>query len=200
MRFRLKCILTKAFKSIIFDFEIDYKGGRDMKKIVLAVCIILAVIAVAFALKPSELQNDSVTTEYAWEDMDFPVITKAVLYRDGISEEIAVNDERIAKMTEYIITAIREFNYAYVTGVLPAKSIESKKEINDTYMMLDLKLGSNEIYARYDQALIAGTEVIFIDSDSVSYLGEGNPANECISPYRKYLEDAPDILEKFFGE
>ncbi len=169
-----------------------------MKKVLLVLCIILAVIATVFVFKPSESQNDSVTTEYLWEDMEFPVINKAVLYRDGVSKEIAVNDKRIVKMTEYIITAVREFNYAYITGVLSADDIEALKDYYNTYMMLDLEVGSSERFDHYDKALILGTRIIFMDSDSVSYLGEGNPVNESIDPYRKNLENVPDILEKFF--
>ncbi len=170
-----------------------------MKKVLFCMCLIFAAVIVVLAFSKSDIHlNTAETTEYTYQNAEFPVITKAILYRDGTPEEIDVNDKRITKMTEYIISAVRELNYAYITGVLSAESIESKKDYYDTYMMLYLETGTSERFDRFDQALISGTEIIFIDSDSVSYLGEGNPFNESISPYRKNLENIPDILEKFF--
>ena len=204
VRFRLFFrILTKAFKSIIFDLEIDYKGGRDMKKIVLAVCIILAVTAAVFAFIPTLPRNDAeATTEFTQSDAEFPIITKAVLYRNGVPEEIEITDYRLNAAVDYIMTSVKEGSYGWIQGVLHIYDIETNyMPQSGMYMLLETKSGTGKPFDRYDKAIISESSVVFIDSDSKSQLSADTPFNKCITPYfNNYTssESIPDILRKFF--
>ncbi len=177
-----------------------------MKKVLVTVCLIFAVIIAGFTFSQTNAPDDTAeTTEkasYGDPDAEFPVITKAVLYRDGVPEEIEVSDERIVNSVDYIMKSIREGTYGWLQGVLSKDAIEGfYTPDNGLYLMLDIEKGSSEKFGRYDKALISLDCVTFIETGSVSYLGGDNPHNENITPYfedRDSSGNRPDILEKFF--
>ena len=127
--------------------------------------------------------------------MDFPIIKKAVLYRNGVPEEIQPDDSRIIKMVNYIMRSVDEQSYAWVRGVIENSSIEGfYKPQTGMYLVLDLDSQNSVEYNRFDSALISYCNVIMIDSDSTSYHGDGNPYNYCFTPYFVEYDNTPDIL------
>lgn len=133
---------------------------------------------------------------------DFPTITKAILYRNSIPEELKPTDVRLIKTVNYIMCSVQQKSYGYVTGVLPSSDIDNyHKNEKGVYLLLELDSHNSVEFSRYDSAVISGKTVILIDSDSVSYHGEGNPFNQCITPYYEDyngLDSIPDILSLFF--
>lgn len=174
-----------------------------MKKIVLAVCIILAGTAAVFAFIPTLPRNDAeATTEFTQSDAEFPTITKAVLYRNGVPEEIEITDYRLDAAVDYIMTSVKESSYGWIQGVLHIYDIETNyMPQSGMYMMLETEAGTGKPFDRYDKVIISQSSVVFIDSDSESQLNADTPFNKCITPYfNNYTssESIPDILRKFF--
>lgn len=155
-----------------------------------------------------EVTNEEDTTtklddsEKLANKQELPTITKAVLYRSGVPEELELTDDRLIKMMNYIMCSIQKKNYGYVTGVLLSSDIEKfYKPQNGMYLLLEFDSRNSEEFHRYDCAIISGKTVVFIDSDSESYHGEGNPFNKCITPYYEdydELDSIPDILSSYF--
>ena len=114
----------------------------------------------------------------------FPRITKATLYIDGVSEDIDLDDSRLQKMTNYIMKAYNEHNYPDVAGELEQSQIDDYyKSKAKAYMELELESDADNVFHRYNKAVIAYADVIMIDDDSVSYHEDGNPFNFTFSPY-----------------
>ena len=129
---------------------------------------------------------------------DFPVVKKAVLFKNGVSEEILPDDGRITQMVNYIMRSIEQKNYGWVRGVIENSTIEGiYKPRAGKYMILDLDSINSAEFSRYDSAVISHSEVIMIDSDSPSYHGEDNPFNYCFTPYYEQYggyDNIPEIL------
>lgn len=180
------------------------KGDRTMKKTVIILCAVLFIIAVAFfwmnkdegnrktttqasisAIETTSLENITLSSEKIEEyAKDFPVISKATLYRNGEPERISPDDTRIIGMVNYIMKAYNEHNYSYITGVLEKNIIDDYYMLEEkAYLELELNSASSKELSRYNRAIISHASVIMIDDDSVSYHGEGNPFNFCFSPY-----------------
>ncbi|MBR5438485.1 MAG: hypothetical protein IKV21_06160 [Clostridia bacterium] len=170
-----------------------------MKKTVFILCLIFTVIITGFALSQKDAPDDVTSTEYSAE---FPVITKAVLYRNGIPEDIEFTDYRLEAAINYIMTSVQESSYGWIQGVLHIYDIEINYMPQDgMYMVLDVKTETSELFDRYDKVIISQSSVIFIDSDSESKLNADTPFNKCITPYfNNYTssDSIPDILPKFF--
>ncbi len=174
-----------------------------MKKIIFALCTVLAITAVIFIFKPVRPQNTTeATANYFESDAEFPIITKAVLYRNGVPEEIEITDYRLDAAVDYIITSVREGSYGWIQGVLHIYDIETNyMPQSGMYMMLETEAGTGKPFDRYDKVIISQSSVVFIDSDSESQLNADTPFNKCITPYfNNYTssESIPDILRKFF--
>ncbi len=172
-----------------------------MKKIIAALSVAVAVIALGVLLNNSISERKQPTISENMETTDghltteatdttaissccFPEIVKATLYVDGIAKEISPDDSRLIKMTDYIMKSYNEHSYTWIQGVLDQNTVEeyymSKAK---AYMELELEGEASAELGRYDRAIIVYDSVIMIDSDSVSYHGEGNPYNFCFSPY-----------------
>ena len=174
-----------------------------MKKMALAVCIILAVTLTFFVFIPTlPNSNTEATSEFTESDAEFPVITKAMLYRDGVPEEIELTDYRLNAAVDYIMTSVRESSYGWIQGVLHIYDIEiNYMPQSGMYMMLETEVGTGKPFDRYDKVIISGSSVVFIDSDSETQLNADTPFNKCITPYfNNYTtsDSIPDILSKFF--
>ncbi len=172
-----------------------------MKKLFIVLCVAIIGVTlvvvlsntVLFSEKPSAEvttiacdgnRTTDITNEPTVKNEIFPEIVKATLYFDGIAEEISPDDSRLIKMTDYIMKSYNEHSYTWIQGVLDQNTVEeyymSKAK---AYMELELEGEASAELGRYDRAIIAYDSVIMIDSDSVSYHGEGNPYNFCFSPY-----------------
>ena len=175
-----------------------------MKKAIFIMCLIFTVIIAGFALSQKDAPDniDTTSTEYNYKDAEFPVITKAVLYRNGVPEDIEITDYRLEAAVDYIMTSVKESSYGWIQGVLHIYDIEINYMPQDgMYMVLDVKTETSELFDRYDKVIISQSSVIFIDSDSESKLNADTPFNKCITPYfNNYTssDSIPDILPKFF--
>lgn len=140
-------------------------------------------------------RTTDITNEPTVKNEIFPEIVKATLYVDGIAEEISPDDSRLIKMTDYIMKSYNEHSYTRIQGVLDQNTVEeyymSKAK---AYMELEMEGEASAELGRYDRAIIAYDSVIMIDSDSVSYHGEGNPFNFCFSPYNTGCVPVAPIL------
>ncbi len=64
---------------------------------------------------------------------------------------------------------------------------------------MELDSQNLERFSSYDKAIISKEYAIFINSDSESYHGPGNPVNETVIPYfDEYHAEPPEILSLFF--
>ncbi len=168
---------------------------------IIVICVVtLFVITEVTNKDDSTTESDTITTESY--EQEFPTIKKAVLYRNSVSEALEPTDDRLVKTVDYIMYSIQKKNYGYVTGVLSSSDVEDfYKPKNGMYLILNLDFKHSEEFNRYDSVIISGKTVVMIDSDSESYLGEGNPFNKCITPYYNdynALDSIPDILSAFF--
>lgn len=128
---------------------------------------------------------------------EFPIIKRAVLYRNGVVEEIQPNDSRITQMINYIMCSIEEKNYGWVKGMLDKSSIE-RYYVPKTgiHLVLDIDSLNSIEFNGYNRAVISDSDVIMIDTTNLVD-DEGTPYNYCFTPYyEKYggYENVPDIL------
>ena len=150
----------------------------------------------------SDISTNAVTFSTSFEkDLpvnDFPVVKKAVLYKNGVPKEILPDDDRITQMVNYIMRSIEQKNYGWIRGVIENSSLEGfYKPRTGMYMILDLDSKNSVEFSRYDSAVVSHSEVIMIDSDSPSYHGEDNPFNYCFTPYYEQYggyDNIPEIL------
>lgn len=184
-----------------------------MKKgILITLAFMIVAIVLLFAYKgssnfeddttPSDVSANAITSSTDSEkDLsvnDFPVVKKAVLYKNGVAEEIMPDDDRITQMVDYIMCSIEEKNYGWVRGVIENSTLEDfYKPKTGRYLILDLDSENSVEFNRYDSAVVSHSEVIMIDSDSSSYHGEDTPFNYCFTPYYEQYggyDNIPEIL------
>lgn len=129
---------------------------------------------------------------------DFPVVKKAVLYKNGVAEEILPDDNRLTQMINYIMLSVEQKDYGWVRGVVENSSLEGfYKPRSGMYLVLELDSKNSVEFGRYDSAVVSHSDVIMIDSDSPSYHGEDTPFNYCFTPYYEQYggyDNIPDIL------